>query len=131
MKTLRHCGILMFFLAVSLLIGSVACAQTTAPPQRETPVMSGTTWQQLNTDEKIAFIWGVGQLAAVERYWASKKGDTDVLGYRFAQGIAGVPMNDIVQRVNRYYESNPDQLDKPVLRVVWETVAKPNIAMQR
>lgn len=131
MKTLRHCGFLMFFLAVSLLIGSAAGAQTAAPPQRETPVMSGAAWQQLGPDEKVAFIWGVGQFAAVEREWAEKKGDTDVLGYRFAQGIAGVPMNDIVQRVNRYYENNPDQLGKPVLRVVWETVAKPNLAMKR
>lgn len=131
MTTPRHCGFLVFFLAASLLVGSVACAQTAATSQRETPIMNGAAWRQLNPDEKVAFIWGVGQLAAVEREWANKKGETDDLGYRFAQGIAGVPMNDIVRRVNRYYEDNPDQLDKPVLRVVWETVAKPNRAMKR
>lgn len=131
MKALRRCGFLTCFLAISLLACSVACAQTAAPPLRETPVMTGASWQQLNPNEKVAFIWGVGQLAAVERYWANRRGDTDVLGYRFAQGIAGVSMNDIIQRVNRYYENNPDQLDKPVLRVVWETVAKPNLAMKR
>jgi hypothetical protein len=41
--------------------------------------------------------------------------------------MAGMKLNDIVLKVDEYYAANPTQLDTAVVRVMWDTVIKPNL----
>jgi hypothetical protein len=36
-------------------------------------------------------------------------------------------MNEVVARVDRYYEMHPNEIDKPVTSVLWDTMIRPNI----
>ena len=41
--------------------------------------------------------------------------------------MAGIPMNDVISRIDSYYAANPDQIEEPVISVMWETMIKPEI----
>jgi hypothetical protein len=41
--------------------------------------------------------------------------------------MAGMKMNDIVRKVDEYYAANSSQIEAPVVRVIWDTVIKPNL----
>ena len=41
--------------------------------------------------------------------------------------MADIPMNEVVARIDKFYSTNPDELEKPVMSVLWETSIKPNI----
>ncbi len=43
------------------------------------------------------------------------------------EGIGDVKINDIVSTVDSYYRVNPDKINLSVIRVVWDTMIKPNI----
>jgi len=40
---------------------------------------------------------------------------------KVAEGMAGVPINDIVRKIDEYYAANPTQMDTPVVMVMWDT----------
>jgi len=41
--------------------------------------------------------------------------------------LRGIPMNTIIQDVDTYYQRNPDDLDLPVMRVIWKQLVKPKL----
>jgi hypothetical protein len=40
---------------------------------------------------------------------------------------APMPVSDVVALIDKFYEANPDEIDKPVAAVIWTTMVKPNI----
>ncbi|WP_183363095.1 hypothetical protein [Geomonas limicola] len=95
----------------------------------EMPVLTGEEWQTLQLDTKVAFIWGVGHVVTIEenvvqRHPELKRPDFTA---KLAEGLRGVPMSTIIQAVDAYYRNNPDDVDMPVLRVVWRQLVKPKL----
>ncbi len=93
------------------------------------PVLKGELWQKMTHDEKVAFIWGFGHVVSIEHYLMEKfpelKRDSFVA--KVVVGMDNTPMNEVVARVDRYYEMHPGDLEKPVTSVLWDTMVKPNI----
>ena len=46
---------------------------------------------------------------------------------RIKAGTAVMTMNDIVKQIDQYYKDHPDQLEVPVIKVIWDVAIKPNI----
>jgi hypothetical protein len=93
------------------------------------PVLKGDLWQKMTHDSKVAFIWGFGHVVSIEHYLMEKfpelKRDSFVA--KVVEGMANTPMNEVVDRVDRYYAMNPDQIEMPVTSVLWDSIIKPNI----
>lgn len=93
------------------------------------PVLSGEIWQKMAHDSKVAFIWGVGHVVTIEQYLMEKypelKRDSFVV--KVVEGMADVPMNEVVARVDKHYQEHPDELDEPVMKIIWKTMIKPNL----
>jgi len=92
-------------------------------------LLRGDLWQQMTPDSKIAFIWGMGHVvdieqALMERYPELKK---DGFVMKVVEGMADMPMNDIVPEIDNFYKANPDKLNMSVAAVIWDTMIKPNI----
>jgi hypothetical protein len=45
---------------------------------------------------------------------------------RVATGTA-MTINQIVRTIDQYYKDHPDQLEAPVMKVIWDVVIRPNI----
>jgi hypothetical protein len=93
------------------------------------PLLKGTEWQHMTPDSKVAFIWGAGHVVTIERALMNQiselKRDSFVM--KVGEALGGVPINIIVAKVDEYYKFHPDQLEVPVMRVIWDTMIKPNI----
>jgi hypothetical protein len=93
------------------------------------PVLKGDLWQKMTRDSKVAFIWGFGHVVSIEHYIMEKLPELkrDSFVSKVVEGMANTPMNEVVDRVDRYYDMHPDQIEKPVTNVLWDTMIKPNI----
>jgi hypothetical protein len=136
------------YFVVALFVGFTACsfvvlAAEKTPEQKAdrkameqglqdslgVPILTGDLWQKMTHDCKVAFIWGFGHVVTIEQNLMDKfpelKRDSYVA--KVVEGMADIPMNDVVARVDQYYSANPDQIKEPVTKVMWDTMIKPNI----
>ena len=148
MKSKKEAQVVAICFAVSLLLGLtgysfVVMAEEISPQQkidREAvaqgleeslgmPVLKGDLWKKMTHDEKVAFIWGFGHVVSIEYSLMEKfpelKRDSFVA--KAVVGMDNTPMNEVVARVDRYYEMHAEDIDKPVTSVLWDTMIKPNI----
>jgi len=93
------------------------------------PMLKGEIWLKMTHDSKVAFVWGFGHVvtienALMEKYPELKK---DSFTTKTAEGMADMPMNDVVAKIDSYYQANPDKIEDPVTKVIWVTMIKPNI----
>ena len=93
------------------------------------PVLKGNVWQKMTQDSKVAFIWGFGHVVAIEQHLAEKYPELKIDGFaaKVVEGMAGTPMMEVVARIDKYYEVNPDQIEMPVMSVLWATSIRPYI----
>jgi hypothetical protein len=95
----------------------------------EMPILRGEQWQTFQHDTKVAFIWGIGHVVTIEEHVKQRHPELQRKGFesKLAEGLKGVPMNSIIQTVDSYYQRNPDDLDLPVMRVIWAQIVKPKL----
>lgn len=93
------------------------------------PVLTGELWQKMTHDSKVAFIWGFGQVVTIEQHLMDKYPELkrDSFVPKVVEGMADIPMNEVVARVDQYYSANPDQIKEPVTKAIWDTMIRPNI----
>ncbi|MCX5811293.1 MAG: hypothetical protein NT178_01930 [Proteobacteria bacterium] len=145
-------NVLKIFITVLFLLGFIACsfnvpAAEKSPEQKVEqkadrkgleqgledslgmPVLKGDLWQKMTHDSRVAFIWGFGHVVSIEHYLMEKFPELKRDSYvsKVVEGMANTPMNEVVDRVTRYYDMHPDQIEKPVTNVLWDTMIRPNI----
>ncbi|HET6420645.1 MAG TPA: hypothetical protein VFG19_10840 [Geobacteraceae bacterium] len=101
----------------------------TADKIKEMPLLTGYTWQKMSQDEKVAFVWGMGHVATMEREAAEKYPELkkESFAMKLCSGIAGIPMNRIIENVDGYYRENADKTTEPVIKVIWDRFVVPRL----
>ena len=96
---------------------------------QEMPFLNGEVWKTMTHNEKVAFIWGVGHVVTVETDIMAKRPELKRAGFvtKMAEGLAGIPMNDIVAKIDGFYADNPGSITEAVMRVMWDSVIRPKI----
>ncbi|MGH7806719.1 MAG: hypothetical protein ACRENT_01345 [Thermodesulfobacteriota bacterium] len=122
---------LVFILFLSLGFKALSEETIQQAVEREMPLLRGDMWIKMDQDSKVAFVWGAGHVVTIEEVIMQKypelKRDSFVMKVVEATTNSPMKMNDVVAEVDKYYQANPDKLDTPVMRVIWDTVIKPNI----
>jgi len=100
-----------------------------AKEEIKAPLLTGKTWINMSQDQKAAYIWGAGDIIDLEQeimeIHPELKRESFVT--KAVEGIGDVKINDIVSTVDSFYKENPDKVNLSVIRVVWDTMIKPNI----
>jgi len=93
------------------------------------PILKGDLWQKMSHDEKVAFVWGFGHVVSIEQYLMEKYPELKREGFvaKVIEGMSNTPMNEVIAKVDTYYQAHPDEIDKPVTSVMWDTMIRPNI----
>ena len=100
------------------------------------PLCRGTHWQRANSDAKVAFIWGAAHVVLIENILMEEVPElkrenfsAKVVEARLARVSAGTEMtiNEIVRMIDQFYKEHPDQLQTPVMKVLWDIGIKPNL----
>ena len=123
MKASRWVGnfsVLAIVVAVILCAGSVFAAPN---------VMKGDVWVIMNQDQKVAYILGAGDVVDVE--WDLMQKVPELKRENFSakavEALENTATNDIIAKVDQWYQANGDKLDTPVLLVIWNTMIKPKV----
>ncbi len=104
----------------------------TADKLKEMPLLTGYTWQRMSQDEKVAFVWGMGHVATMERESAERYPELkkESFAMMLCSGIAGIPMNRIIENVDGYYRENADKTTEPVIKVIWDRFVAPRLGTE-
>jgi hypothetical protein len=141
-NVLRMCFSMVFMVAFIICSSNLPAAEKN--PEQKTsreglaegledslgmPVLKGDLWQKMTHDSKVAFVWGFGHVVSIERYLMEKYPELQRESFvaKVVEGMADTPMNEVIDRVDRYYVMHPDQIENPVTSVLWDTIIKPNI----
>lgn len=92
-------------------------------------ILIGEVWQKMTYDSKMAFIWGFGHVVSIEQNLTEKFPELkrETFSAKVVEGMADMPMEKVVARIDEYYSANPNQLQTPVTNVIWDLMIKPNI----
>ena len=98
------------------------------------PLLKGEQWQKMDSNAKVAFIWGVAHVILLEQELMEQFPElrresfsAKVVEARAERVKAGAAMtiNEVVSWIDQYYKEHPDQLGTPVLGVLWNVGIKP------
>lgn len=136
------------YLVIALFVGFIACSSDVlagekSPEQKAdrkaiekglqdslgVPILTGDLWQKMTDDSKVAFIWGFGYVVTIEQHLMDKYPELkrDSFVSKVVEGMADIPMNEVIARVDQYYSENPAEIKEPVIKAIWDTMIKPNI----
>ncbi len=122
------------FLTISTIGANVVLADenTSSAPVvslKEMPLLRGDTWLKMTQDEKTAFVWGMGHIITMERERTEQFPELkkESFAAKMAEGLAGMPMSEVVGVVDQFYKDNPDKSAEPVVKVVWMKLVRPKL----
>lgn len=93
------------------------------------PILKGDVWQKMTHDSKVAFIWGFGHVVSIEQDFMEKFPELKRESFvaKVVEGMADIPMTQVVARIDEYFAANQDKGQTPVTNVIWDLMIKPNI----
>ena len=138
MKTSKWIYVCVLFLLCIGFTGLTtdALGQEKSDFEKYMPLLKGVQWQQMNPDTKVAFIWGAAHVILIELVLMEQIPElqresfvTKVREARDEKARTGKVMkiNEVVSAIDQYYKAHPDQLEVPVMRVIWDVGIKPFI----
>lgn len=98
------------------------------------PICKGTHWMKADADAKVAFLWGAAHVILIENVLMEEVPALKVQNFsakvveaRRARTALGTAMtiNQAVSAIDRFYKENPDKLETPVMKVIWDVGIKP------
>jgi hypothetical protein len=100
------------------------------------PLCKGVQWQKMDSNSKVAFIWGAAHVILIENILMEEIPElrrenfsAKVVEARRARKAAGTALtiNQMISAIDQHYRDHPDQLEAPVLKVIWDVGVKPNL----
>ena len=113
----------VILLVVGVMVGALAAAAP-AVETNQAFLWNGVHWQQVTTEGKAGYIFGIGNLADYE-VAASKDRKQVCVSRAFVDVMKTKTPLQIIQQVDRYYQDNPGKLDTLVIEVILGQLIKP------
>ena len=112
----------VILLVAGVLVGALI-ATAPAVDNNQAFLWNGVHWQQVTTDGKAGYIFGIGNLADYE-VAASKGRKLACVSRVFVDEMKTKTVMQIIQEVDKYYQDNPGKLGTPVIEVVLRQLVK-------
>jgi hypothetical protein len=121
---MKRCAVL--FVALGLLV-SLA---TPVLAGHQMPVVTGQEWMNSSEQEKRAFLMGALTVIELEKEYAGQA-ETPDKGYEghtpmvasmssgWVERLSPHTITEIMNAIDSYYRSNPGQIQRPVIEVMW------------
>lgn len=116
---------------VGLLVIALAGWRILESAEPAHQLLTGQLWQTMSPDAKVAFVWGIGSLVEYERAQAgaSPMGTKSFIPF-LVKGLKGKPIDEIVRLVDAYYQTYPEQMQRPVMDVIFQAVVLPTLTVE-
>ena len=114
--------IAVILLVAGVMVGALA-ATAPAVDTNQAFLWNGVHWQQVTTEGKAGYIFGIGNLADYE-VAASKGKKLACVSRVFVDEMKTKTVMQIIQEVDKYYQDSPGKLGTPVIEVVLRQLTK-------
>jgi len=93
-------------------------------------IVNGEHWVDSSHEQKRAYLFGIGNVLEIEQAmagedYASLQGRSIVPV--LLDGLSGMSIAELVTQLDRYYADHPDQVNRPVLEVLYIEMALPRM----
>ncbi|MGH8607095.1 MAG: hypothetical protein ACREX9_06655 [Gammaproteobacteria bacterium] len=110
-------------LATGLCLAGIAHAQAV--------VVNGDLWMSSTPEARKAFLVGASNMIAMETAYAQRKGTTPPpVGTMATKAVQGMTLDQVADRITRWYHANPQRQQVPVMGVLWIDIVKPTASGQ-
>jgi hypothetical protein len=120
------------YFAAFLLAGAILACTNVGFAQQKTahpaPDVDGKVWNDSNSQEKIAFLYGAGSAIVLEYHIRDKRSEEPsryVKGW--VEALKDMSWKTLADKIDAYYKSNPDKESRPVFDVIWHEIIAPNL----
>jgi hypothetical protein len=108
--------------AIALLAGLMV----SVPAAAQQVVVDGEMWLRSSPEIRKAFLVGAGNMIALEKAYATRKGTAQpAAGAMAGKAVEGMSLDQLSERITRWYQTNPQRHDVPVMGVIWIDLVKP------
>jgi len=99
----------------------------------EVPLATGKHWTDSSEQQKKAYLIGIANVLQLEIAYeaGNPPPDTQSLVPRFAKGLKGQTLDTVRDRLDRWYATHPDQLQRPVIETIWFEIVAPGLQQTR
>jgi hypothetical protein len=100
-------------------------AQPATPAKQEWLFATGEHWAKATDTERRAYILGVLNMAMVEYQLSGPNPRHRTTVPRLVKALDGMTVSQLAEKVNAYYQANPDQQNQAVFEVIWFQLVAP------
>lgn len=103
---------------------------TTAWADPDMDLITGEHWVSSSLEQKRAFLFGVGNILEIEEAMAADEYAT-MRGRSIIpvllEGLSGTSVATMVTQLDKFYADHSDQINRPVIEVLYLEMALPNL----
>jgi len=103
---------------------------TTARAEPDMVLITGEHWVKSSLEQKRAFLFGIGNVLEIEEAMAGDEYES-LRGRSIVpvllEGLSGTSVANIVAQLDTFYASHSDQVNRPVIEVLYLEMALPNL----
>jgi hypothetical protein len=108
----------------------LAVLGTTAWAAEDLVIVNGEHWTSSSLEQKRAYLFGIGNVLEIEQAMAgdeyeARRGRSII--HVLLDGLSGVPIENIVTQLDKFYTDHSDQINRPVIEVLYLEMALPNL----
>ncbi len=97
----------------------------------DAPIVAGKLWGESSTVEKKSYLLGAGNFISLEYEYQSRTQQPPTPEQSsvpdFFKHTDQITLDQAIQAVDEWYQSNPGKMATPVLTVLWDTLVEPNL----
>jgi hypothetical protein len=106
---------------------SIAIFAASVMAQQKPVVIDGNLWMSSSAEARKAFLAGANSMISLEMAYASKKGtQPPTAGTAFHAATGSMTLDEMSNRITRWYENNPNRRNLPVLGAAWIDMVSPS-----
>jgi hypothetical protein len=94
-------------------------AQSTTPAKQEWRMPTGEHWSKATDTERRAYVLGILNMAMVEYQLSGPNPKHRTTVAKMVKALDGMAVPQIVETIDAYYKSNPDQQQQRIIEVIW------------
>ncbi len=119
-------------LAAIALVLVFWAAPSPAAAEGFVPLITMADWQKSSEAERYAFLAGFGSMLEAEKHWQNERHGQllpfeDSLIGSWSRGFKKLRLKDVYKRLNEYLAENPQDLQRPLVEVMWFEFAQPTV----
>ena len=100
-------------------------AQSATPAKQEWQFATGEHWSKATDTERRAYVLGILNMAMVEYQLSGPSPKHRTTIPKLVKALDGMTVSQLAEKVNAYYQANPDQQKRAVFEVIWFELVAP------